>query len=149
MTADIRAQMSSKPGIWTGETLPDYHLVIESVNQKTVRWVKLILAGAVVIPILALLTIELDGVLGMILGMTTTGIIVSLVANYAGGIWQMAKKVIEVEDPNYGTSSRHLSSVFVDGIGDVLKDTIAPSLYMVIKIIGIISLMAGAIVLYV
>jgi K(+)-stimulated pyrophosphate-energized sodium pump len=147
ITTDIRRQMSDKPGIWTGESLPDYHLIIDSVNQRTIKWVNYILAGILIIPIVSLLTIEFDGSLGVMLGMITTGTIVSLVASYAGALWQMAKKTIEMEDPNYMTSSRHLSSVFVDGIGDVLKDTVAPSLYMIVKLISVIAIIAGGLAL--
>jgi K(+)-stimulated pyrophosphate-energized sodium pump len=147
LTDAVREQMATKPGIWSGESLPDYHDIIEKASMKTITWVRRILLLAVVIPFISLVTIKLDGTLGLLVGMISTGVIVSLVSNYSGTMWQMAKKKMEITDENYAASSQYLSSIFVDGIGDVLKDTVAPSIYVIIKIMGILALVFGSVTL--
>ena len=62
----------------------------------------------------------------------------------AGGAWDNAKKFIEaggVEGEKKG-SAAHDASVVGDTVGDPLKDTVGPSLDILIKIMSTISLVA-------
>ena len=62
----------------------------------------------------------------------------------AGGSWDNAKKVVEVDLKMKGTPL-HDATVVGDTVGDPLKDTVGPSLDILIKIMAIVSLIAVSI----
>jgi len=57
----------------------------------------------------------------------------------AGGSWDNAKKVIEVDMKEKGTDL-HAASVVGDTVGDPFKDTSGPSMNILIKLMSIVSL---------
>ena len=62
----------------------------------------------------------------------------------AGGAWDNAQKYVEsgeLEGHEKG-SKTHASAVIGDTVGDPLKDTVGPSLDILIKIMAVISLIA-------
>ena len=66
--------------------------------------------------------------------------ICALYSANAGGAWDNGKKYIE--NGHYGGkgSEAHSASVIGDTVGDPLKDTVGPSLDILIKIMAVISL---------
>lgn len=58
----------------------------------------------------------------------------------AGGSWDNAKKHIEEGHHGGKGSDAHSASVVGDTVGDPLKDTVGPSLDILIKIMAVISL---------
>ncbi len=60
----------------------------------------------------------------------------------SGGAWDNAKKLVESEGiEGYGKGSDvHASTIVGDTVGDPLKDTVGPSLDILIKIMAVISL---------
>ena len=90
----------------------------------------------------------------MLLGATVTAIMLALFCGNAGGAWDNAKKYIEagglnekdengneIESVGKG-SPAHDAAVVGDTVGDPLKDTVGPSLDILIKIMSTISLVA-------
>ena len=83
-------------------------------------------------------------VAGLLIGATITAIMLALFCGNAGGAWDNAKKYIEaggVEGESKG-SAAHDASVVGDTVGDPLKDTVGPSLDILIKIMSTVSLVA-------
>ena len=81
---------------------------------------------------------------GVLVGATVTAIMLALFCGNAGGAWDNAKKYIEaggVEGEKKG-SLAHDASVVGDTVGDPLKDTVGPSLDILIKIMSTVSLVA-------
>ena len=62
----------------------------------------------------------------------------------AGGCWDNAKKVVEVDLKEKGTPL-HAATVIGDTVGDPLKDTAGPALNPMIKVVNLVSLIAAPI----
>ena len=71
-----------------------------------------------------------------------SAIMLALFTANSGGAWDNAKKLVESEGlPGHGKGSEvHASTVVGDTVGDPLKDTVGPSLDILIKIMSVISL---------
>jgi K(+)-stimulated pyrophosphate-energized sodium pump len=79
---------------------------------------------------------------GLLIGTTLSGIMLALFTANSGGAWDNGKKLIEsggIEGEEKGGEA-HSASVVGDTVGDPLKDTVGPSLDILIKIMSIISL---------
>ena len=88
-----------------------------------------------------------DFVGGILIGAIMSAIMLALYTGNAGGAWDNAKKLIEsggLEGHAKGGPT-HAAAVVGDTVGDPLKDTVGPSLDILIKIMSTISLVAVAI----
>jgi Na+/H+-translocating membrane pyrophosphatase len=61
----------------------------------------------------------------------------------AGGAWDNAKKIVEVELKEKG-SSLHAATVVGDTVGDPWKDTAGPSIHVLIKLMATITLVMAS-----
>ena len=71
---------------------------------------------------------------------TSTGILMAMYMNNAGGAWDNAKKYIETGQLGGKGSDTHKAAVVGDTVGDPFKDTSGPALNILIKLMAIISL---------
>jgi K(+)-stimulated pyrophosphate-energized sodium pump len=102
---------------------------------------------AVVIPVVSGFLLGPQFVGGILIGSTLSAVMLALFTANSGGAWDNAKKYIEsggVEGAEKG-SEAHSSAVVGDTVGDPLKDTVGPSLDILIKIMATISLIAVSI----
>ena len=76
----------------------------------------------------------------MLVGTTLSAVTLALYTANAGGAWDNAKKFIESGKYGGKGSDAHPASVVGDTVGDPLKDTVGPSLDILIKIMAVISL---------
>jgi K(+)-stimulated pyrophosphate-energized sodium pump len=82
---------------------------------------------------------------GLLIGATITAIMLAIFTGNAGGAWDNAKKYIEsgaIQGQKKG-SPAHDAAVVGDTVGDPLKDTVGPSLDILIKIMSTVSLVAA------
>jgi K(+)-stimulated pyrophosphate-energized sodium pump len=77
---------------------------------------------------------------GMLLGAIVSGIIIGIKYANSGGGMDNAKKYIE--EGNFGGkgSEAHMAAVVGDTVGDPMKDTVGPSINILIKLMSVISL---------
>jgi K(+)-stimulated pyrophosphate-energized sodium pump len=104
---------------------------------------------AIFIPIATGIVFGVSGVVGLLLGGTSTGFILAIFMANAGGAWDNAKKYIEEGNLGGKKSPCHNAAVVGDTVGDPFKDTSGPSLNILIKLMSMVSIvMAGLTVAY-
>lgn len=82
---------------------------------------------------------------GLLIGATVSAIMLAIFTGNAGGAWDNAKKYIEAGgvEGHFKGSAAHDAAVVGDTVGDPLKDTVGPSLDILIKIMSTVSLIAA------
>ncbi len=144
MVEEVRRQFKEMPGILTGEVRPDYTRCIEISSAGALKEMTLPAMISVLVPLVSGFVLGADFVGGMLIGTLLSGIMLALFTANSGGAWDNAKKLVEsggVEGHGKG-SEVHASTIIGDTVGDPLKDTVGPSLDILIKIMAMISLVA-------
>jgi len=147
MVEEVRRQFKEMPGILTGETRPDYKRCITISAAGAIREMKLPVVIAVVLPVLSGFIFGARFVGGLLIGATMSAVMLAIFTANSGGAWDNAKKFIEsggVEGHKKG-SVTHSATVIGDTVGDPLKDTVGPSLDILIKIMSTVSLITVSI----
>jgi K(+)-stimulated pyrophosphate-energized sodium pump len=142
MVDEVRRQFKEIPGILEGEAKPDYKTCIEISSQGSLKEMRVPCIIAICIPVVSGFIFGAQFVGGLLIGATITAIMLAIYTGNAGGAWDNAKKYIEsggIEGCGKG-SPAHDASVVGDTVGDPLKDTVGPSLDILIKIMSTISL---------
>jgi K(+)-stimulated pyrophosphate-energized sodium pump len=75
---------------------------------------------------------------GVLVGVTSSGVVMAIFMSNTGGAWDNAKKMIEAGSGK-GTPE-HKAAVVGDTVGDPFKDTAGPSLNILIKLMAVVSL---------
>jgi len=149
---EVKTQISKDENILTGKSKPNYKQCVSIVTKAGLQ--EMIKPGllSVLSPIVIGITFRIYGsyvgnnMLGaqavgsFLMFATSTGILMALFFNNAGGAWDNAKKFIEAG--NYGGkgSETHKAAVTGDTVGDPCKDTAGPSIHILIKLVSTISL---------
>ena len=145
MVDEVRRQFQADPGILTGESKPDYRLCIEISSAGAISEMKGPAAIAVLTPLVSGFLLGPLFVGGLLIGTTLSAIMLALFTANAGGAWDNAKKYIEHGHHGGKGSEAHAAGVVGDTVGDPLKDTVGPSLDILIKIMAVVSLIAVSI----
>jgi K(+)-stimulated pyrophosphate-energized sodium pump len=143
MVEEVRRQFRTIKGLMQGKAKPDYSRAIDISTIAAQK--EMIIPGLmpVVIPIVLGFVLGADTVGAFLMGATFTGFILAMVMNTGGAAWDNAKKFIESGFLGGKGSDAHKASVVGDTVGDPLKDTAGPSLHVLIKLLGTISLVFG------
>jgi len=147
MVKEVRRQFAEIKGIMTGEAKPDYKTCIEISSSGALREMRTPALIAILTPIISGFVFGPAFVGGLLIGTTVSGIMLALFTANAGGAWDNAKKYVEsgeIEGHEKG-SATHAATVIGDTVGDPLKDTVGPSLDILIKIMATVSLIGVSI----
>lgn len=142
MVEEVRRQFNEIPGILTGESKPDYKTCITISSQGALKQMIVPAIVAIAFPVVCGFLFGAYFVGGILIGATLSAIMLAIYSGNAGGAWDNAKKYIEsggVEGSGKG-SPAHDAAVVGDTVGDPLKDTVGPSLDILIKIMSTVSL---------
>jgi K(+)-stimulated pyrophosphate-energized sodium pump len=142
MVAEVRRQFKEIPGLMEGKSDPDYERCIRISSEGSLKEMKIPALISVATPIISGFIFGPDFVGGLLVGTTLSGIMLAIFSANSGGAWDNGKKNIEagnVEGEGKG-SDAHKASVVGDTVGDPLKDTVGPSLDILIKIMSVTSL---------
>ncbi|MBQ8118659.1 MAG: sodium-translocating pyrophosphatase, partial [Lachnospiraceae bacterium] len=145
MVEEVRRQFREIPGILEGKAKPDYKTCIEISSQGALKEMKTPAIMAILFPLVSGFLFGPYFVGGVLIGATITAIMLAIFTGNAGGAWDNAKKYIEsgaIEGQKKG-SPAHDAAVVGDTVGDPLKDTVGPSLDILIKIMSTVSLVAA------
>jgi len=140
MVEEVRRQFREIKGLMEGKAEPDSKTCVDIATKSAIR-------GMMVPGGIAILTPLVIGVLfgpitlaGMLIGAIITGIIIGIQYANSGGGMDNAKKYIEEGNLGGKGSEAHKASVVGDTVGDPMKDTVGPSINILIKLMSVISL---------
>ncbi len=145
MVDEVRRQFKEIPGILEGKAKPDYKTCIEISSQGALKEMRMPAILSIIFPVISGFLFGPYFVGGLLIGATLSAIMLAIFTGNAGGAWDNAKKYIEsgaFEGQGKG-SPVHDAAVVGDTVGDPLKDTVGPSLDILIKIMSTVSLVAA------
>ena len=146
---EVRRQFKSIPGIMEGTADPDYASCVDICTKSAQKQMLLPAVIAVVSPILVGVLLGVNGVAGMLCGLTITGFALAIMMSNSGGAWDNAKKYIEKDTAHGKGSDRHKAAVVGDTVGDPFKDTSGPAINILIKLISIVSIVFAAFTMHI
>jgi K(+)-stimulated pyrophosphate-energized sodium pump len=144
MVDEVRRQFREIAGIMEGKTEPDYARCVAISTRGAQKAMVLPSLLAIAAPVVTGILLGIPGVMGLLIGGTSTGFVLAVFMANAGGAWDNAKKYIE--EGNFGGkgSPAHHAAVIGDTVGDPFKDTAGPSLNILIKLMSMVAIvMAG------
>jgi K(+)-stimulated pyrophosphate-energized sodium pump len=133
---EVRKQFSEIKGLLEGEALPNYVRVVDIATIYALQSMMLPGALTIIIPLAVGLLLNPEAVAGLLMGSLLVGLPLAIMMANAGGAWDNAKKHIEAGNFGGKGSPAHKASVIGDTVGDPLKDTVGPSLDILIKLVG-------------
>ncbi|MHC4541462.1 MAG: sodium-translocating pyrophosphatase, partial [Planctomycetota bacterium] len=134
MVNEVRRQFREIAGIMEGTGKPDYARCVAISTKGAQKEMLLPSLLAIIVPVVTGLLLGVAGVMGLLVGGLTTGFVLAITLNNAGGAWDNAKKYIEKGAHGGKGSEAHKAAVVGDTVGDPCKDTSGPSLNILIKL---------------
>jgi len=140
LVQEIRRQFKDNPKILTGEEMADYNRCISITAHGGLHKMFLPAMIAVLTPIVFGLIFGRYALGGFLIGALLSAIQLAIYCANAGGAMDNAKKYIEEGHHGGKNSEAHAAGVTGDTVGDPLKDTVGPSLDILIKLMSVIAL---------
>jgi len=140
MIEEVRRQFREKPGILEETEEPDYKRCVSISTTSALK--EMILPGlfAALTPVAVGFTGGVEMLIGVLTGVTVSGVVLAIFMSNAGGAWDNAKKMVESGAAGGKGSEAHKAAVVGDTVGDPFKDTAGPSLNILIKLMAVVSL---------
>lgn len=137
---EVRRQFSEIKGLLEGKANPDTTRCINIAAEGAIN--HMIVPGilAIVIPVIIGLTLGPVSLAGFLMGALITGFMLGIFTANTGAALDNAKKFIEAGHFGGKNSPAHKAAVIGDTVGDPLKDTVGPSINILIKLMSVISL---------
>jgi len=138
---EVRRQFHEIEGLLSGQAEPDYARVVDIATRNALK--RMVLPGLVGIipPIVVGLLLGAEPLGGMLLGTLAVSALLGPFFNNAGTAWDNAKKLIEEGGPQVLKTPVHEAVVVGDTVGDPLKDVAGPSILILMKLIGMTTLL--------
>ncbi len=147
MVDEVRRQFREIKGILEGTATPDYARCVAISTKGAQREMLMPSLLAIIIPVIVGIVFGPAGVMGLLIGSTSTGFILAIFMANAGGAWDNAKKYIEEGNLGGKGSDCHKAAVVGDTVGDPFKDTSGPSLNILIKLMSMVSIVVVGVTL--
>ncbi|MFQ5649607.1 MAG: sodium-translocating pyrophosphatase [bacterium] len=140
MIEEVRRQFREIPGLMEGKVMPDSARCVDISTTGAIQGMLVPGSMAIIAPVVVGLWLGPAALAGLLVGALITGVMLGIQMANSGGAMDNAKKF--VEEGNYGGkgSSTHKATVIGDTVGDPLKDTVGPSINILIKLMAVISL---------
>ncbi len=143
MIMEVRRQFRDIPGLKEGKegVVPDSTTCVSIATQGAINGMLLPGGLAITFPIIiGMSPLGPEGLAGMLVGAIATGVMLGIQTANSGGAMDNAKKYIEEGHFGGKNSEAHKAAVVGDTVGDPLKDTVGPSINILIKLMCVISL---------
>ena len=137
MVEEVRRQFRTIPGLMEEKAEPDYARCVEISTAAALKEMMLPGLLAILTPVLVGFLGGIEMLMGLITGVTASGVALAIFMSNTGGAWDNAKKMIEGGSGAGKGSDAHKASVVGDTVGDPFKDTAGPSLNILIKLMGV------------
>jgi len=144
MVNEVRRQFKEIAGIMEGTGKPDYARCVAISTKGAQKEMLLPSLLAIIVPVVTGLLLGVAGVMGLLVGGLTTGFVLAITLNNAGGAWDNAKKYIEKGAHGGKGSEAHKAAVVGDTVGDPC--TSGPSLNILIKLMTMVSVVFSGVI---
>jgi K(+)-stimulated pyrophosphate-energized sodium pump len=147
---EIRRQFREIPGLLEGKpgVEPQPKVIVDIATSAAIK--EMILPGAIAIlsPVFIGFLFGAEMLAGALAGSLAVGATLSLIMANGGGAWDNAKKFIEKGGlPGHKKGSdAHKAAVVGDTVGDPFKDTSGPGISILIKVMGVVSLLIAPLI---
>ena len=147
MIEEVRRQFRDIPGLKEGKegVTPDSTTCVDIATQGAIRGMMPPGIMAISFPVVIGLILGPAGLAGMLVGAIVTGVMLGIQTANSGGAMDNAKKYIEEGHFGGKGSEAHKAAVVGDTVGDPLKDTVGPSINILIKLMCVISLVLASV----
>jgi len=140
MVEEVRRQFKEIPGLLDGNAKPDYYRAVSISTEYALKSMAAPALLIIVTPLIIGVLFGGPGIGALVIGATASTIPLAIMMMWGGATWDNAKKFIEAGNLGGKRSSAHQAAVVGDTVGDPLKDTVGPSLHILIKLLNTISL---------
>ena len=138
MVEEVRRQFRTIVGLKEGKVKPDYKRCVEIATKGALAEMKTPAMISILVPVVSGFIMGPEFVAGILMGATIAAIMLAVFCGNSGGAWDNAKKY--VESMGLKGTAQHHAAVEGDTVGDPLKDTVGPSLDILIKIMSTVSI---------
>lgn len=137
---EVRRQFKEIPGLMEGKAKPDPTKCVDIAAKGALK--NMLIPGILVIlvPVVAGFLLGPVVLAGILMGTLVVGLVLGIQTANSGAALDNAKKYIEEGNLGGKGSDAHKAAVVGDTVGDPLKDTIGPSINILIKLMAVISL---------
>lgn len=139
LVEEVRRQFTNT-GVVQGIVAPDYDKCILVATRGAQRGMILPASLGIVVPVLVGQLFGVPGIMGLLLSAMAIGFPLATFMGNAGGAWDNAKKYIELGYFGGKGSDAHKAAVVGDTVGDPCKDTVGPSLDILIKLMSVVAI---------
>jgi K(+)-stimulated pyrophosphate-energized sodium pump len=140
LIAEVRRQFKEIPGLMEGTAMPDSTKCVDISTAGALRGMMLPGLMAILVPVVIGFVLGPVALSGVLVGAIVTGVMLGIQTANSGGAMDNAKKYIEEGHLGGKGSDTHKAAVVGDTVGDPLKDTVGPSINILIKLMSVISL---------
>jgi len=140
MIAEVRRQFKEIPGLMEGTAEPDSTTCVDISTRSAIKGMLVPGGIAIMAPVVMGFILGPQGLAGMLIGALIVGVMLGIQMANSGGAMDNAKKYIEEGNLGGKGSEAHKAAVVGDTVGDPLKDTVGPSINILIKLMAVISL---------
>jgi len=146
---EVREQFRKEPrlrdGDWepTDPMVPNYEACVAIATKSAIAEMITPACLAIFSPFVVGFMLGSRCLAGMLVGNTTSGILLAISMATAGGAWDNAKKYVEKGSLGPGKGKKtsfHAATVVGDTVGDPFKDTSGPSLNIFVKMTALLSI---------